>query len=436
MERVAIPDHPGFFRRGRWVVFSYRDRRGRQHWAKARNVTEAKRLKAELITDVHRGEYRPRSRLSFEAYALEWLDAYQGRTSKAIEPSTRANYRRRLEQEAIPFFKGMLLSEIEPSDIKAFCAQVAARVPVCRRCKDDPDRRRGCEGCGGTGRRGDVVSPETVRLALAPVKVLLATAFEDGVIRVNPAAGVRVLQPQPPGVYEDDDHAGAVKALTVDELGQLLAALEAKEPWRRWSLFFRVLLELGLRIGEMIELRWRDVDLAARTVRVRRKYSEGKVGPPKSKYGRRTLRLTPELAAELWRLRKETRGRDGDLVFTAAHGGRVHPSNLMRRVLKPAAIAAGVGEWVGFHTFRHTCATLLFTKAGWNPKQVQLWLGHHSASFTVDRYIHLLPSDLPAPTSLAPAATATVGNEAGNTITETDPNTNGADQAGNAALTR
>lgn len=170
-----------------------------------------------------------------------------------------------------------------------------------------------------------------------------------------------------------------------------------------WWLFFVLLLELGLRIGEAVELRWRDVDLEAGTVRVRRGFYRGRVGPPKTKFGRRTLRLTEQARLALEQLQAQT-GAGGDgLVLTNASGGRVDASNLMRDVLKPAAAAAGVGEWVGFHTFRHTCATLLFTKAKWNPKQVQLWLGHHSAAFTVDRYVHLLPADLPPAVELASA---------------------------------
>src|SRR5215831_16313706 len=50
--------------------------------------------------------------------------------------------------------------------------------------------------------------------------------------------------------------------------------------------------------------------------------------------------------------------------------------------------------WVGFHTFRHTCATILF-RHGLNAKQVQMWLGHHSPAFTLATYVHLLPDDLP-----------------------------------------
>jgi integrase len=65
----------------------------------------------------------------------------------------------------------------------------------------------------------------------------------------------------------------------------------------------------------------------------------------------------------------------------------------MGRVLKPAARRAGLG-WVGFHTFRHTCASRLFER-GLNVKQVQAWLGHHKASFTLDTYVHLLSHELP-----------------------------------------
>ena len=54
-------------------------------------------------------------------------------------------------------------------------------------------------------------------------------------------------------------------------------------------------------------------------------------------------------------------------------------------------------SWVGFHTFRHTCATILFRR-GWNAVQVQRRLGHHKPSFTLDTYVHLLPEDGPEPT--------------------------------------
>jgi len=109
---------------------------------------------------------------------------------------------------------------------------------------------------------------------------------------------------------------------------------------------------------------------------------------------------------ELQRLRRAA--ADDQLVFTAERGGRLIPSNVMSRVLKPTAVKTGLGEWVvergrrraeswvGFHTFRHTCATQLFLR-GWNAKQVSVFLGHSDPAFTLRTYIHLLPEDLPEP---------------------------------------
>ena len=67
--------------------------------------------------------------------------------------------------------------------------------------------------------------------------------------------------------------------------------------------------------------------------------------------------------------------------------------NVYTRDLKPAARAAGV-EWATRHTLRHSCATELFNR-GLNAKQVQTWLGHHSAAFTLSVYVHMLSDELP-----------------------------------------
>jgi integrase len=70
----------------------------------------------------------------------------------------------------------------------------------------------------------------------------------------------------------------------------------------------------------------------------------------------------------------------------------------MGRVLKPAGRSAGLG-WIGFHSFRHTCATVLF-RSGWNAAQVCRHLGHADPGFTLRRYVHLLDADVPEPSIL------------------------------------
>jgi integrase-like protein len=126
--------------------------------------------------------------------------------------------------------------------------------------------------------------------------------------------------------------------------------------------------------------------------RVRRRRGVGLVvGPLKSRHARRDLPIPLDLADGL---QNAVRGQR-DLAFANRKGAIVDPDNLAARVLRPACSDAGV-EWAGFHTFRHTVASRLFA-AGRNVVQVQRWLGHHSPSFTLDTYAHLLDGDLGVP---------------------------------------
>jgi integrase len=352
-------------------------------------------LRREHVEDRHREP----SGLSFANYAREWIDNYAGRTRKGIREETRVDYRKRLEQDAIPFFGRIRLSAIEARDLDALAKHVAGRG----------------------------VKANTVRLSLAPVKALLADAHARGDLRSNPVAGYRTRYELDAVDTKDRDAVTEdVRALAPAELAAFLDALEADEAWARWRPFFEFLVQTGLRIGEAIEFRWKDVDLGQRTARVSRRFYRGRVGPTKSKYGRRPVKLPPAVAQPLWQRWADEQPDSDVLVFTSERGERIDQSNLMSRVLKPAAVNAGLGEWVktprgrraeswvGFHTFRHTCATELF-RYGWNAMQVQKFLGHHRGSFTLDTYVHLLPEDLPEPPTMAPR----VGNERATQAAET-----------------
>jgi integrase len=115
------------------------------------------------------------------------------------------------------------------------------------------------------------------------------------------------------------------------------------------------------------------------------------IGPLKSRYSRRDLPISRVLADRLAALD----AAPGELVFRSTTGTMLDPDNLATRVLAPACEAAGVA-WASFHTFRHTVASRLFAE-GRNVVQVQRWLGHHSPSFTLDTYVHLLDNDLGEP---------------------------------------
>jgi integrase len=94
------------------------------------------------------------------------------------------------------------------------------------------------------------------------------------------------------------------------------------------------------------------------------------------------------MAARLITLRRDTYTGEDHPIFASQAGTELMPSNVSRRILKPAAEIVGL-DWVSFHTFRHTCASLLFA-AGRNVKQVQEWLGHSDPGFTLRTYVHLM----------------------------------------------
>jgi integrase len=353
---VPVKGQRGFYRRANGAVyFRFRDPRGRYRWGPAcATVREAQARKAALVTDSRRGEYQQRSRETYASYSRSALDTYRGRTGRGVRAQTVNEYRERNERYVVPYFGSMRLSEIEHRDVKEFVLQL--------------ERSAG-------------LAAGTIRQAVAPLRAVLATAVDEGVLRSNPVAGLRLHQPRT-----------QVRALSAEELAALLALVKADAP--AWWPFFAFLSWSGLRIGEAVELRWGDVDLERGVLQVERQWYRGRVGPPKSEFGKRTLGLSPLMARRL--LFKRGRSADAHgLVWTGKLGGRVSSIDLARTVLKPAREHLGM-EWVTFKTFRHTCATMLF-REGWNAVQVQRWLGHHKPSFTLDTYVHLLEEDVPVP---------------------------------------
>lgn len=356
---------PGIYRRGKIYVIKQRDRTGRMHARSASTMSEAKTIQATLRADAAHGTLFVETRDRFDDYAREWVRTYAGRTSRGFRSSTREEYERSLRLHAIPFFGRMRLSDIQPPDIKAYIASCDAK---------------------GLGKHG-------VKNALCPVKALLATAFEDGLIRNNPSANVRAILNH---ADEQFDESGAdvaedqVRALTPDELSRFLDALPSKH-----QLFPRFLVSTGLRIGEAVELRWKDIDLAGGKLHVRRAYYRGVIGPPKTRFGVRSIPLTVELQEALRELRSRTaHAADDDFAFGSRTGTRLDAHNYRTRVIRTTASRAGL-PWVSFHTLRHTFASICF-RSGCNAKQVQLLLGHHAASFTLDTYVHATEDDLPA----------------------------------------
>jgi integrase len=171
----------------------------------------------------------------------------------------------------------------------------------------------------------------------------------------------------------------------------------------RFEALYVLAVTTGLRQGELLGLKWEDVDLENGLIRVRRTLTRNRgrllLGEPKTKRSRRTVRLTKaavealegHLARQMEQIeRLGDLYEDQGLIFATQRGTLVNPTNLRRRSFAPLLEKAGLPT-IRFHDLRHTCATLLLS-SNVNPKIVSEMLGHSSIAITLDTYSHVLPN--------------------------------------------
>lgn len=191
-----------------------------------------------------------------------------------------------------------------------------------------------------------------------------------------------------------------MRTLSREQANDLLRA--ARGHWL--EPLFRLALTTGMRHGELLALRWREVDLQGRRLSVvatlRWLHGEAIFTAPKTRRSRRQIALSPEMVAALrdWRhLRRVWQmaagpawqgERYGDTVFVDQLGRPLQPHRVLRQY-RALLAAAGLPR-IRFHDLRHTCATLLLAQRV-HPKVVSEMLGHATVTMTLDRYSHVLP---------------------------------------------
>jgi integrase len=362
---------------------------GKQRKRNARTYEEARRIKRESETDRDRGELQEPTPTTFLRFLDEWVERYRGQGRRGFRENTRDEYRRLIANYAHPYFP----TKLKLVDVTTF--QLARFVDWLA----DEDEQ------------GKRLSDSTIANIVIPLRAALTTAKREGLIRHNPSQGL-ALPHREEVVDEDEDE---IKVFDREQLAGVLGMAPD-----RYRLLFELLATTGLRISEAIALQRLHLQLDGLVpeVCVRRALVKGRIEPPKTKYGRREVRLPALL---VYRLREHLAWQaDQDstaLVFTNRDGNALESGNLRRRHLKPIVEEVDAA-WAGFHTFRHTFASLHLSR-GTNLLQLSRALGHHSAAFTLSRYTHLLPGDeapaLDLP-SVAESATTTpdlwVGAEA------------------------
>jgi len=176
-----------------------------------------------------------------------------------------------------------------------------------------------------------------------------------------------------------------IRFLGRKELEALLAAvdIEAKPFGRTDRAIILTAALTGLRQGELLALRWRDVDWRSKRVRVRRNYVRGHWGTPKSRRGERSVPMASRLARELCSHREGSRfsGED-DLVFAHPETGEVLSHDSLRRRFKRAVREAGIRD-LRFHDLRHTFGTRIAASPDISMRDLQAWMGHEDIRTTL-----------------------------------------------------
>ncbi len=323
-----------------------------------RKYKEVERKLAEARGDAARGMVFDDENMTVGKYLKRWLS---DSVRDTVRQRTYEGYAHMVERHIAPALGRVKLKALTPAHVRGLYRE----------------------------RLDSGLSPRTVQYAHTTLNKALKQAVADGVISRNPAASVKSPRPRRSEIKPLDREQ--VRALFEVASGHRLEAL------------YTVVVTAGLREGELLALRWEDVDLEATVpmIQVRRVLSEARSGrifeAPKSGKGR-SVRLNRRAAAALRTHRKlqleERMARAGlwqdqGLVFPSSVGTPLSARNLQRH-FKSLLELAGLPKSTRFHDLRHTCATLLL-RQGVHAKYVQDLLGHADISLTLNVYSHVLP---------------------------------------------
>jgi integrase len=239
----------------------------------------------------------------------------------------------------------------------------------------------------GGSKNGRPLAANTVRLARAPLAGAFKLAVGAGLVSITPMTGAPRPRPK----------RSIPRHWSPEQAREFLALMEGDRTWQVWAF----LLGSGMRIGELVALRWPRVDLDAGMVRVVEFVStlghETVASTGKSRNAVRTIDLDDGLVAVLRRQRKlqaeeqlaASAWQDSDYAFTKAGGGPYHPQYLSR-LLGTYTAELGLPRLTA-HGLRHTSATLMLA-TGVPPKVAAERLGHADATLFTNLYSHVTPT--------------------------------------------
>jgi len=351
--------------------------------------TQAEEEMVRLLRQLQTGTYVDQGRMTVKQFLEHWLVSYAKPT---VGERTYERYEAIVRLHLIPNLGRHKLSKLRPLHISAYYADALENGRVVRKRKEEPKPKKKDEDPKAEKQDEDPkpvdrsLSPQTVIHHHRVLREALKQAVRWRMLAVNPADAVKPPQARRPEIRALDE-AGAI---------ELLRSLEGT----RFHLPALLAVGTGMRRGELLGLRWQDVDLKAGKLAVRQNLQQTRSGllfkSPKTAKGQRSISLMPSTVVALrkhksqqakLRLEKGPAYQDKDLVLCEDDGHPWAPDTFSAQWRK--ALTARSQD-VRFHDLRHTHATLLL-RQGVHPKVVSERLGHSTISITLDTYSHVMP---------------------------------------------
>lgn len=356
----------------RRVVLRRRSRAGEPFLTRKAAAAEL----GDILAEVRRGDHVVPKKLTVGDWLDQWLAGLQ------LAPSTRASYAKNVRLHIKPHLGAVQLQQLTGTRISALYRQLE-------------------QGGRQDHKSGEGLSARTVRYVHTILKAALGEAVDQGVLATNPAAKAK-----PPSARAAK--SPEIHPWTGPQLRVFLSW--CKDTGAANATAYHLLAYTGMRRGELLALRWRDLDLATARVSIRRSVGIVKTkgepeqlheGPTKSARPR-VIDLDPSTVEHLRAWRRE-RGslamqlvRDDALIFSTPLGGHLHPERFSRSFTDKVAQcrrklgAAAAPPAIHLHDLRHTHASLLLA-AGEQIKVVSERLGHASVAITHEIYEHVMP---------------------------------------------
>ncbi len=336
-------------RRGRWVIDFY-DTYGKRRWSTLPMGTTKKKAQEclrEIEDQLLRGIYLPERKIpTFAEVAHDWIEYKRPN----LRHSTWSVYEGHVRNH---------FSEFNP-----------IRVSLTTTAKVEK---------WIAARRSEGMQLGTLKKVLVTLGQILAYAVRHGYAMQNPVRDAE--RPRGNGLESTD------KGIRVLAPSQIAAFLEAVDDVKYRTLFLLALMS-GARQGELLGLKWGDVDWKNSQIRIQRTFNNLAWYETKTKASNRRIDLGPAMMTELKKWRLACPHSELDLVFPNKAGQPLDHKNMVSRQFMPALRAAGIDK-IRFHDLRHTYASLMIEQ-GENIKYIQTQLGHSSPTVTLNVYAHLM----------------------------------------------